>query len=293
VDVFIDENNGKTSTYQSDDARYTVQRDGRHASGFEAKVEKTGTGYRVETAIPLKALASANRQIGFDIRFTDASNPGAAISWNDTTNRQNTDTSKWGTLTLVPVVKLAHAIQGTPTIDGTADPIWSQVPEITTNTWVQGTSGSTAKVKTLWDAGHLYLLAVVMDNRLSKASANPWEQDSIEIFVDQNNAKTSSYQPDDAQYRVNYANEQSYGGAASANTFVTATRIIPGGYVVEAAITLDAVQAQENGFIGFDVQVNNDEQGNGTRFSVATWSDPSGQSYRNTSKFGVLQFVKK
>lgn len=73
----------------------------------------------------------------------------------------------------------------------------------------------------------------------------------------------------------------------------TVTRIVPGGYVVEAAITLDATQAQEHGFIGFDVQVNNDEQGNGTRSSVVTWSDPTGQSYQNTSRFGVLQFVRK
>jgi endo-1,4-beta-xylanase len=293
VDIFVDENNGKTSAYQSDDARYTVRRDGGHTPGPLTKVEKTATGYRVEAAIPLKTIGSANRQIGFDIRFTDASNAGAPTSWNDTTHRQNTDTSKWGTLTLAPAVKLASAIHGTPTIDGIADLSWSLAPEITTNTWVEGTSGSTAKVRMMWDAGHVYILAVVTDNRLSKASPNPWEQDSIEVFVDQNNAKTSSYQPDDAQYRVNYANEQSYGGAASANTFATATTIIPGGYVVEAAISLDAVQAQENGFIGFDIQVNNDEQGNGTRSSVATWNDPSGQSYQNTSKLGVLQFIKK
>jgi endo-1,4-beta-xylanase len=293
VDLFIDENNGKTGTYQSDDARYRVRRDGSSSAGLDAKVEKTATGYRVEAAIPLKAGAALDRQIGFDMRFTDASDSGAPISWNDTTHRQNTDTSKWGTLTLVPAVKLTRAIQGTPTIDGIADPVWLAAPEITTHTWVQGTSGSTARVKTMWDASYMYILAVVTDNRLSKASPNPWEQDSIEVFVDQNNAKTTSYQPDDGQYRVNYANEQSYGGAASADTFVTATTIIPGGYVVEAAIRLDAVQAQENASIGFDVQVNNDEQGNGTRSSVVTWSDPSGLSYRNTSKLGVLQFVKK
>lgn len=293
VDLFVDENNGKTSTYQSDDARYTVRRDGSSSRGVEARVAKTATGYRVEAAIRLKTAATMNRPLGFDLRVTDASNAGAPISWNDTTHRQHTDTSRWGIITLTPAVKLARAIHGTPTIDGSAEPIWSQVPEMTTQTWVLGTSGSTAKVKTMWDAGHLYLLAVVTDSRLSTASPNPWEQDSVEIFVDQNNAKTASYQPDDAQYRVNYANEQSYGGAAARDMFVTATRQVPGGYVVEAAMTLDVVQAQENGFIGFDIQVNNDEQGNGTRSSVVTWSDPSGLSYQNTSRFGVLQFVKK
>jgi endo-1,4-beta-xylanase len=44
-------------------------------------------------------------------------------------------------------------------------------------------------------------------------------------------------------------------------------------------------------FIGFDFQVNNDEDGNGSRDSVAIWNDPTGQSYQNTSRIGVLQFV--
>lgn len=293
VEVFIDENNGKTTTYQSDDMRYTVQRDGTVTPGTKVSVKKTETSYRVEVAIPLKTAGTVTRQVGFDIRVTDASKPNAPLSWNDRTHSQQIDTSKWGTLTLAPSVKLTTATAGTPAIDGVADPAWAGAHEITTATWIAGSSGATARVKTLWDAEHLYILATVTDRRLSKASANPWEQDSVEIFVDQNNAKTVAYQPDDGQYRVNYANEQSYGGAASANRFVTATQIIPGGYQVEAAITLDAVHVQANGFIGFDVQVNNDDLGDGTRSSVAIWNDPSGQSYQNTAKLGVIQLIKK
>jgi endo-1,4-beta-xylanase len=293
VEVFIDENNGKTRSYERDDARYLIQRDQKHNGSFEARVKQTETGYRVEAAIPLKSAATAGQQIGFDLRVTDASNPDAPLSWNDRTHSQNSDTSKFGTLTLTPAVKLAQAVQGAPVIDGVIESAWSKAPEIVTNTWVQGASGSTARVKAMWDAGHLYILAVVTDSKLSKASANPWEQDSVELFVDQNNAKSATYQSDDGQYRVNYANEQSYGGAASAENFVTATKITSGGYVVEAAIALDAVQAQKGMYIGFDVQVNNDELGDGTRSSVATWNDPSGQSYQNTSKLGVLLLTRK
>jgi endo-1,4-beta-xylanase len=42
--------------------------------------------------------------------------------------------------------------------------------------------------------------------------------------------------------------------------------------------------------IGFDFQVNNDQQGV-ARDSVFNWSDPTGQSYANTSRFGVVQFA--
>jgi len=67
---------------------------------------------------------------------------------------------------------------------------------------------------------------------------------------------------------------------------------VPGGYVVELSIKLDVVPPQENALIGFDFQVNNDENGDGVRDSVAIWNDPTGQSYMNTSRLGLLQFAK-
>jgi endo-1,4-beta-xylanase len=158
---------------------------------------------------------------------------------------------------------------------------------------VLGSGGSTARVKTLWDSGQLYVLATVTDALLSKASANPWEQDSVEIFLDQNNGKTPFYEADDGQYRVNFENAQSFGGSADASKFVTAVQVVPGGYVVEAAIALDAVQAEPGTLLGFDVQVNNDELGNGVRSSVAIWNDPTGQSFNNTARFGTLRLVPR
>ena len=127
------------------------------------------------------------------------------------------------------------------------------------------------------------------DPLLSKASANPWEQDSVELFVDQNNAQTTTYQSDDGQYRVNYTNERSFGGSAASAKFTTATRVIPGGYIVEAAIAMDAATLTAGRFVGFDVQVNNDGAGNGVRTSVATWNDTSGNAYLDTSMFGTLR----
>jgi endo-1,4-beta-xylanase len=292
VDIFIDDNNAKTPDYQADDAHYVIKRGGVPPKGFSAKIKKLQDGYMVEAALPLKTAGSINRQIGFDIRFTDARQPGTPISWNDPTNSQDTDTSKFGTLTLIDAVKLALAGRGTPVVDGVEDAAWRNADSITTRTWVEGTSGATARIKTLWDSGHLYIFAKVTDLLLSDASSNPWEEDSIEVFVDQNNAKTVGYQADDGQYRVNYLNVQSFGGAASADKFRTATRIVPGGYVVEAAIALDAIQPRNGTLIGFDFQVNDDGQGNGTRTSVVTWNDPTGQSYQNTSRLGVLQLTR-
>lgn len=184
--------------------------------------------------------------------------------------------------------KLGSAVKGTPVIDGEMEEIWNNAPELFTDVWVEGSQGAQATARVLWDDGYLYVFAKVRDTLLSKSSANPWEQDSLEIFVDQNHGQTGSYEPDDGQYRVNFDNEQSYNGMASADNFVTATKVIEGGYVVEAALQLDPTWIKGGAKIGFDVQVNNDEDGDGVRDSVAIWSDPTGQSYQNTSNLGEL-----
>ena len=76
---------------------------------------------------------------------------------------------------------------------------------------------------------------------------------------------------------------------ASSAKFKTATRTIAGGYIVEAAISLDAEPLAIGQFLGFDVQVNNDASGSGQRASVATWNDSTGLAYQDTSVFGSLR----
>jgi endo-1,4-beta-xylanase len=287
IDVFIDENNDKTPAYGPDDAHYAFDRFGKtRGGGLRGLMVPTRRGYRLEAAIPLHQVAAVGRQIGFDLRVRDGDQ---RLSWNDTTNGQDADTSRFGVIALVNAIETAEAAHGTPLIDAAVDRVWARAEEIVTGHWVLGAGGATARVKTLWDEGHLYVLARVSDALLSKASPNPWEQDSVEIFVDQNNAKTDYYEADDGQYRVNYENAQSYGGAASAASFVTATRVVDGGYIVEAAIALGAVRARAGRLLGFDLQVNDDATGTGVRSSAATWSDETGRAYLDTSRFGVLR----
>ncbi|WP_337103496.1 endo-1,4-beta-xylanase [Paenibacillus sp. YIM B09110] len=260
--------------------------------------EKT-SGYIVETAIPLSGN-TVGKTLYFDIRLTtggaqdgtEHGQNGAIVSWSDGRNIQHQDTAGYGSLTLVAAPKSALAVKGTPVIDGEEDAEWANAAELETALWVQGTSGSTAKFKTLWDEQYLYVYAVVTDAVLSDESQQAHEEDSVEIFVDQNNGKSPLYQNDDGQYRINFNNIKTVGGHASQSNYETATKLVPGvGYVVEAAILLDTITPAEGTVIGFDFQVNNDEDGNGTRDSVANWADPSGQSYQDTSKLGVLQFV--
>lgn len=292
VELFIDGNNGKTDVYEADDVKYAFSRSGTNPpNGTEfAASEKVG-GYRIEASIPLDN-AAVGREIGFDMRIVDgAGETPALLSWNDTTNKQDTDTSKFGVLTLAEGALASEAVRGTPVIDGEKDAIWQSAGEVATERFVMGDSGATAKVRTLWDAERLYVWAEVTDPLLSKQSANAHEQDSIEIFVDQNNAASAVYEEDDGQYRINFDNERSTNPGSKSGALTSAAKLTASGYVVEASILLDAIDPSVGDSIGFDVQVNDDQDGDGIRDSVSIWNDRSGLSWQNTSGYGELTFA--
>ena len=82
------------------------------------------------------------------------------------------------------------------------------------------------------------MLAQVTDPSLDATSSNAWEQDSVEIFLDPVNAKSGAYNPADGQYRINYLNAVSISGdlAVIGDRLTSATAVVDGGYVVEAAL---------------------------------------------------------
>ncbi|MFC4098954.1 endo-1,4-beta-xylanase [Paenibacillus xanthanilyticus] len=269
------------------------------ARGSQGATEGTG-GYTAYAALPIPAGSAIGSQLVFDVRVSDSGvndgseqgRNGAIVSWSDPRSAQDTDAIGYGKLTLAAAPKVAESAFGTPQVDGVMDAAWNNAAELSTGIWVEGTSGATAKFRTMWDADNLYVYAVITDAKLSDASDNAYEEDSVELFVDQNNGKTESYEEDDGQYRINFNNVKSVGGHASQDNYVTATKTIEGGYIVETAIALDTITPANGTLVGFEFQVNNDEDGDGDRDSVANWADPSGSSYMNTSKLGVLRLAK-
>ncbi|MBM7573671.1 endo-1,4-beta-xylanase [Aquibacillus albus] len=179
---------------------------------------------------------------------------------------------------------------GTPEIDGTIDDIWSDVTELPINRYQMAWQGADGVAKVLWDNENLYALIQVSDSELDKSSQNPWEQDSIEVFVDENNVKTSFYQDDDGQYRVNFDNETTFNPESIADGFESATHVSGNGYTVEVKIPFRSITPENNTQIGFDVQINDGQDG--ARQSAATWNDTTGNGYQDTSVFGVLTLEK-
>jgi len=293
VAIFIDPNNAKTPYLQEDDMWVTIRTDWTvetNKEGIDVQyfVSPGYKKYSFECSLTLPSVLERGQKLGFDMAVVDG---GKMYSWSDTSNQQMSQTTNYGILTLEGAA-IGRAKYGTPIIDAEIDEIWSQAEEYSTQTVVSGSlNNARAQFKVLWDEKALYVLAVVTDSLLNKDNANPWEQDSLEIFVDENNNKTGFYESDDAQYRVNYVNEQSFGTGATAATFKTAAKVIENGYIIEAAISWKTMSPSGGEVIGFDVQVN-DADASGKRAGILTWNDPTGNNYQSTVNFGNIVLEK-
>ena len=254
---------------------YTFNRNGTGSvSGVASEV--TG-GWKAVVSLPLSG-AKVGDQLSLDVVVTDGT---TTTGWNDA--------GATGTMTLVEPLSFVD-IAPTPTapvIDGNVDSVWSLANTVSTDKQVSGTGGATATVKTLWKGNTLYVLAHVVDPTLDNTASDPWQQDSVEIYVDNVNAKNGSYRADDAQIRISYTNVQSFGtGDESAQKarVVSATSIVSDGYIVEASISLLGTDSVGS-MVGMDFQVN--DASNGARTGIKNWADPTGNGYESTSHWGV------
>ncbi len=113
VSICIDEKNQKSSAYQDDDKMYTIDYlngvaiVGKNASTdtVTSQVKVTDQGYVLEAAFAWTHLKPfKNKEVGIEIKVTDIDAQGAyvgTLSFSDTTNTADFDTSVFGTATLV------------------------------------------------------------------------------------------------------------------------------------------------------------------------------------------------
>jgi endo-1,4-beta-xylanase len=179
---------------------------------------------------------------------------------------------------------------GTPKIDGKMDAAWKKAPELPISRYQMAWQGADGTARVLWDDKNLYVLFQVSDSQLDKASANVWEQDSVEAFVDENNAKTTFYQEDDGQFRVNYENMATFNPEGIETGFKSAVSVSGTNYTVEMQIPFRTITPKAGMQIGFDAQINDGKDG--ARQSVATWDDLTGNGYQDPSVFGVITLEK-
>ncbi|ETT74681.1 endo-1,4-beta-xylanase [Paenibacillus sp. FSL R7-277] len=290
VELFLDENNGKTTAYQPDDRKISLPRSGSGTEGVSFTSTEREGGYIIEARIPLITVkGSAGAELGLDIRVSDASVPGSVPAyWNDRSSSQDTDTSRYGVLQLSAMPNSAESVKGQVQIDGQMDAVWEQAKPFEVKL-ASSPYSTTAEARSMWSEDSLYLIVDVKDALLKADAVNPWDQDSVEIFIDENFNRTPYYEGDDGQYRININNVASFGGGASDSRLTSAVVHTDTGYRVEAKINFGMIKAKAGSSIGLDLQIN-DDRGDGTR-STSKWNDRGEDTWRDTSNFGILTFV--
>jgi len=155
------------------------------------------------------------------------------------------------------------------------------------------------------DDDWLYVAIDVKDDAIINGETDDWQDDSVEVYVDANHARTEEYEGDDAQITVASAN---IGGDIN-NPILTGSGNIgdtgaiaavvqtADGWIVEAAVPLSNalwnIDPTPGTVIGFNVHFNDDDDGEG-RDHKLIWSDldTDDASWGNPTRFADLTFVE-
>jgi len=151
-----------------------------------------------------------------------------------------------------------------------------------------------ANWQTSWDNEYLHVKVDAMDDRFVKDSGAPWSDDSIEIFVDADGSRGSRFDgQNDFHFifrwqddRVNLSQSSPRRGDLG---ILKAMNRHANGYTLEASIpwsTLGVIP-QNGSIIGLEVQVNDDDTGNGRDGKLA-WFSKNDNAWRNPQNFGRM-----
>lgn len=271
VTVYVDETN---SAGDVTPVKRTVKR---------SEAQAVDGGYCATIKVPMTDLKVA-KTIGMDVKVM---NNDKAVSFNDLKEMQETSSKYYAKATLKPGIE--KATKATVKIDGEADSEWDKAVAIPLT--INLGASVTADAKVLWDDENLYVYATVKDRVLNKDSGEAYQQDSLEVFIDENNAKTESYDDDDKQYRINYVNEHSFNGKKCLEENVrSAAKETEDGYVIEAAFKWTDIQPKEGDRIGLEFQIN-DADASGARIGTLSWNDETGMGWSKSSVYGTIELA--
>lgn len=236
-------------------------------------------GYKAEFEVPM--TLNPLDKVSFDVVVKK---DGNTYSYNDTTNNQENSSKYYAVLSMKPFMAIT---KGSAIIDGDIAE-WKDIPASKLEVKSSSALTTTAETKVSWDADNLYVMLDVTDDALDDTASDAYQQDSTEIFIDELNEKSGSFDDNDKQYRVSYKNRQTFNGTScKAENIVSATKEKEDGkgYYIETAIKWTALSPEAGKLIGLDVQINDAKDG--SRLGTLNWYDASGNGYQNPSVYGT------
>ncbi|NQV42505.1 MAG: T9SS type A sorting domain-containing protein [Candidatus Marinimicrobia bacterium] len=189
---------------------------------------------------------------------------------------------------------------GTPIIiDDQVDYTWVNTPEMGINNVTVGarTADFQAQWKGMYDADNLYLLVEVNDEVLINDSGAGWYMDDgVEVFIDADNSSGGTYDGiNDFQFGFRWDDDVIKIGNNSVNNTAGiefAQYATPVGYNLEASFpwSLLGVSPENISIIGFDVAVDDDDNGGDRECAVASIFTAD-DAWHNPSVFGNVPLV--
>lgn len=327
VELYLDGNNSKGTQYDgANDFQWIFglangdvhvgARSAARTTGIQHVVKTWNGGYRMEIAIPWSTIGTnpmPGGLVGIDVHINDDDDGGnreGKLATFATVDDAWDKPSSFGTVALsaAPLffgdVSIA-AMQQAPVIDGTPEALWAAA-EILANQknveriirgQVTSSVDASAYFRTGWDAQNFYVLIDVSDDLVRVDGPNPWDDDSVELYIDANNSRGTSYDGvSDFQFVFRPGvGVVAVGSRSAPNTtgiqFATVVHDSgrPNrGYTLEVAIpwqTLGVSPAAAS-LIGFDVHINDDDDG-GARDGKLSWHAPVDDAWTNPSSFGA------
>jgi endo-1,4-beta-xylanase len=290
----------KGKTFQLKATVYVKSTSKNPAKGIKMTNKTTevtvGINYDLNTAMdPVKATDFVN-WTSSDTGIATVNENGMVKGVNEgkVTITATTLSGKSDKVTLNVIKKIPDqltAVYGTPVLDGEIDSIWDTAEEVVPKLYGANKTEVTATHRLMWDDNALYILTVIKDSVLDDKNTTPYAQDSLELFLDEDNAKDTAYKSDDLHYRVNYKNIRTVDAGDRAR-FYSKTKVTKTGYVVEACIVWDkTTKPANNKEFGMELQINDAK--NGSRLSTINVFDITGMSFQNPSLFGKLVLTGK
>jgi hypothetical protein len=141
-----------------------------------------------------------------------------------------------------------------------------------------------------WDSDSIDFDIEIFDASPQDDSADNWEDDSVEIYLDLNHSNGGAYDADDFQITVPRANTALSGvGAYDKNAVVVQRSSDAMGYTLEVSIpwsALNGATSKVGSTIGFDLGVNDDTDGDSRNAQLMLYGND--QNYNHSSDFGDL-----
>lgn len=193
-----------------------------------------------------------------------------------------------GAVSTPPPATVAQPAAGPITIDGNlSEPGW-----IITNTvtkLILGTNNNTVTFGAQWDSNYLYIGAKVLDSTLVANGTYPWQGDAIEVYIDGNHNRGTSYDSYDRQFVKGWNVAGTWANGNQTNGVISAWAPITGGYSVEMAIpwTNFGITPAGQTVIGLDIANDDNDNGGANRDGQLMWAG-NNNDWTDTSAFGDL-----